>query len=131
MVKITLNDHPIELNSIEELGMALDDIDRVWGFELWATVIGGPRLCMLRNCENAWLMYLQNDDLGFTSVGNLAMEGTARFTLSNGQVDEYPLAWCIDVEQCYKAVAYFYVNDGEKPEWIHWQASQHVTDITR
>jgi len=38
--------------------------------------------------------------------------------MSNGQVDVYPLSWCIDVKQCYKAVAYFCVNEGAKPDGV-------------
>ena len=37
-----------------------------------------------------------------------------------GQIDEHPRSWSIDVEQGYKAIAYFYVNDGARPAWIHW-----------
>lgn len=124
MVSIILNNQPIQATSIEELGLALNSIDRTQVFELWVSIENGPSLCMLRNCENAWLMYLRfRGDSGFTSIGNPSEEGTAHYTLSNGQVDEYPLAWCIDVEQCYKTVAYFYVNNGGKPGWVQWQES--------
>jgi hypothetical protein len=76
---------------------------------------------MLRNGDTAWLMYIRYPgDAGFSSRGDTRRSGTAEFRLSNGQVDEYPLAWCVDIEQCYMAVAYFFVNNGGRPEWIHW-----------
>lgn len=77
---------------------------------------------MLRNGHWAWLMYMaEPGDAGFRSEGDASLGGTASYTLSNGQVDEYPLAWCIPVEDCYKAVAYFYVNEGERPGWVKWK----------
>jgi hypothetical protein len=48
--------------------------------------------------------------------------GCVQFT-SNDQVEEYPVAWCIDLEQCYMAVSYFFVNDGDRPELIKWRES--------
>ena len=29
----------------------------------------------------------------------------------------------IDVEQCYKALAFFFVNEGAQPDWVSWHAS--------
>jgi len=49
--------------------------------------------------------------------------GSASYVLSNDQVDEYPLSWCIDIEQCYKAMAYFFVNNGAMPSWVSWHES--------
>jgi len=110
-----------EIVTIEELGEALSRFDQVPRFELWLSVPDGPSMSMLRTGENAWLMYLRHEgDGGFTSVGRANSQGTEHFLLSNGQEDEYPLAWCVELEQCYKAVAYFYVNDGARPEWIQW-----------
>ena len=89
--------------------------------ELIASVDDGPSMFMLRNRHAAWLMYLREPgDAGFHSSGEPGRVGAAEFTLGNGQVDEYPLTWCIAVEQCYKAIAYFCVNEGEKPGWIAW-----------
>ncbi|WP_247661421.1 Imm1 family immunity protein [Ideonella alba] len=76
---------------------------------------------MLRNSGNAWLMYLRHaGDSGFVSFGEAGRAGTEKYLLSHGQEDEYPLAWCIELEQCYKAIAYFYVNEGAMPDWVQW-----------
>lgn len=51
--------------------------------------------------------------------------GTASFRLSNDQqVDEYPLSWCIEIEQCYKALTCSFVNNGEKPPRLGAMASR-------
>jgi hypothetical protein len=79
---------------------------------------------MLRNGKHAFLMYLRvSGDSGFVSVGSSEQDVPVQYRLSNGQVDEYPNAWCLPVEQCYKALAYFFVNDGQRPEWVAWRKS--------
>lgn len=121
MIAIFFNGEPKDIQSIEALGEALNDFDEHQQFELWVNVENGPSLCMLRNGENAFLMYLRfSGDQGFFSLGNPAAKGTVGYTLANGQLDEYPASWSVEKEQCYKAVAYVYVNEGLKPEWITW-----------
>ena len=122
-MELTLNGRTLEAGSIEQLGVALDDIDAEPAFELWIGVPFGPSLCMLRNGADAWLTYLREPgDSGFRSRGDPSRSGLRAFTLANGQADEFPLAWCIDVERCYKAVASFHVNDGGRPGGIDWVA---------
>lgn len=124
MIELTFNGQTLDTPSVEQLGVELDSIDAVPQFELWVTVPDGPAMCMLRNQANAWLMYLRGpDDDGVRSSGDCARAGLETYRLSNGQVDEYPLSWCVEVEQCYKAISYFYVNDGAIPNWITWQKS--------
>ena len=77
---------------------------------------------MLRNGEHAWLMYLRSSgDDGFVTKGEDHGGQLVAYRLASGQVDEHPLSWCIDLEQCYKAIAYFFVNDGARPEFVFWQ----------
>jgi len=91
-------------------------------FELWLNMPGGPALCMLRNARNAWLMYLRHaEDAGLATSGDIRRLGVVSYRLSNGQVDEYPASWCVDVADCYKALAYFFVNEGLRPEWLTWR----------
>lgn len=121
MVFITFNGESQPATSIEEFGAALNLYNDSGQFEIWVSVEGGPSMCMLRNGENAWLMYLRfAGDSGFVSRGDQNKLGSASYLLSNDQVDEYPLAWCIDIEQCYKALAYFFVNNGTMPNWVSW-----------
>ena len=124
MIDITFNGEHLDIASIEQFGQALDRFDQAANFEVWLATSAGPSMCMLRNQSNAWLMYLRNaEDSGFTSLGDSSRSGLASYTLGNGQIDEYPLAWCIDVEQGYKALAYFFANEGARPEWVVWHES--------
>jgi hypothetical protein len=121
MIAFEFNGEKLQPSCAEELGCLLDRFDRSPMFELWAKAPSGASLCMLRNRDAAWLMYLrQEGESGFASRSTDERLGTASFLLSNGQRDEFPLSWCIDVEQCYKAMAYFFENAGAKPEWITW-----------
>jgi hypothetical protein len=121
---ISFNGVDEDIRSVEALGAALDRFDMQEKFELWASEEEGPSLCMLSNGEHAFLMYLRfHGDSGFISVGEAAAERTVEYQLSNGQIDEYPASWCVPIEQCYKAVAYFFVNEGRRPDWLAWHES--------
>jgi len=121
-MKIVFNEIAQSFGSIEELSLAMEYFDLAPQFELWIRAQDGPSMTMLRNGNHAWLMYLRfGEDSGFVSQGDRNLHGTCSYTLGNGQVDEYPLAWCIDIEQCYKAMAYFFVNNGTKPNFVSWQ----------
>ena len=121
VIEVTFNGQTRHCESIEAFGLELDSFDAEPAFELWLSVPDGASMSMLRNGPNAFLMYLRfPGDSAFTSRASPAKPGTASFRLSNGQEDEYPLSWCIDVEQCYKALAYFFVNHGGKPDWVQW-----------
>lgn len=126
MIAVSFNGAEEDIGSIEALGIALDRYDRTAKFELWLSARGpaGQSICMLRNGEHAFLMYLRfPGDSGFVSAGVSAAEDQVEYTLSNGQIDAHPSSWCIPVEQCYKALAYFFVNEGLRPEWVAWHES--------
>ncbi len=124
MVAVRFNNQSESIISIEDFDIALERFDRSPNFEIWLSVEAGPSICMLRNGKHAWLMYLRfSGDSGFVSQGELGAQGVESYEFANGQIDEYPLAWCIDVEECYKALAYFFVNEGAQPVWVSWHAS--------
>ncbi|MEQ1517619.1 MAG: hypothetical protein ABL931_14140 [Usitatibacteraceae bacterium] len=121
MISFDFNGERQQVLSTERMGRLLDQFDQSPVFELWAFSSGGQSLCMLRNGDHAWLMYLRHEgDSGFSSRSGGNRPGVSNFKLSNGQINEYPLSWCIGVEQCYKVIAYFFENAGEKPDWITW-----------
>jgi len=123
-VRVMFNGQSEDIESVEEFGSALDRFDQSDTFELWLSAVDGASMTMLRSQSNAWLMYLRHDgDAGFHSVGQPSRSDTAAYTLSNGQVDDYPLAWCLDVDLCFKALAHFFVNEGSRPEWVTWHGS--------
>lgn len=123
MVIVTFNGREERPGSIEEFGFSLDRYDTQPLFELWLVASNGTAMSMLRNNEQAFLMFLRHPgDSGFVSQGVEA--GTpVQYTLSNGQVDEYPQSWCIPLEKCYQALAFFFVNDGMQPGWVSWNES--------
>lgn len=125
MIEVSFNSTQEDVGSIEALDVALTRFDAVAQFELWLSCVpAGPSICMLRNGEHAFLMYLRSpDDSGFVSAGSLLAERQIEYTLSNGQVDAYPDSWCVPLELCYRALAYFFVNEGRRPEWVTWLES--------
>ena len=115
------------VDSVAALEQALLEARALAQCELWLTMAEdaeqGAALCMLRNGGNAWLMYLSGqDDLSYHSLGDEEAEGTCSYLLSNGQVDEYPEAWCVDLEQCQRAFTAFLKTGGARPSGIAWQA---------
>jgi hypothetical protein len=99
----------------------LIELDHNASFEFWIYAPAGPSMCLLRSGPRAWLMYLRFEgDSGFTSIGEDQTTDMAQFTLSNGQVDEYPMAWCIQLPLALKAIQQFFATDGAQPAVIAW-----------
>ena len=126
-MELNLHGEPRVVNSIPMLEQALLEAHTLAQCELWLTMAEdaeqGPALCMLRNGGNAWLMYLSGqDELSFHSLGDEEETGECSYLLSNGQVDEYPEAWCVDVEQCQRAFIAFFKTGGARPAGIAWEA---------
>lgn len=104
-----------------DLASLLANLEDRAGFELWIYARAGPSMCLLRNDQNAWLMYLRFEgDSGFTSIGDETLDGMATFELSNGQIDEYPLSWCVPLPQAWQAIEQFFVDGGARPQAIAW-----------
>jgi hypothetical protein len=112
------------VDTLERLGQALDKAFDCQAFDLRVSVARGPSLSLLRNQDAAWLMYLRKPgDSGLRSSGDTTRTGSARFRLDNGQSDEYPLAWCVEIDRALKAVSCFCVNDGARPDGVDWVES--------
>lgn len=95
--------------------------------ELWLTMAAdtdqGPALCMLRNGDNAWLMYVSpQDEASYHSLGDEEAAGECSYLLANGQVDFYPEAWCIAARLCEQAMTAFFRHGGARPAAVAWQA---------
>lgn len=91
--------------------------------EIWVYSEDEQSMCALINGDYGWLMYLREEgDAGFSSRNpdyTGSDDETMEFTLSNGQVDEYPLAWVLPVEIVNKALEYFEKNH-KLPDFITW-----------
>jgi hypothetical protein len=126
-MELNLHGEPRVVESIPALEQALLEARALAQCELWLTMAEdaeqGPALCMLRNGGNAWLMYLSGqDELSYHSLGDDEADGACSYLLSNGQVDDYPEAWCVDVAQCQRAVLSFFRTGGARPSTIAWEA---------
>lgn len=126
-MELNLHGDARAIDSVLALEQALMDACALAQCELWLTQATdaeqGPALCMLRNGGNAWLMYLSGqDDLSFHTLGDEEAEGVCSYLLSNGQVDEYPEAWCVEVAHCQRAFIEFFRTGGARPAAIAWQA---------
>lgn len=126
-MELNLHGEPRVIDGILALEQALQEALTLAQCELWLTLATdaeqGPALCMLRNGGNAWLMYLSGqDDLSFHSLGDEEADGVCSYLLSNGQVDEYPEAWCVEVAQCQRALLAFFRTGGARPAAIAWEA---------
>ena len=121
-MKATINKKLFEITSENELSQFLDEINLIKEVDSWLFNDSQESLCLMKSKEHIFLMYLRYpEDAGFVSMNSEKSTKVVEFCLSNGQVDEYPLSWCISSESAYKALAYFYVNSGEKSPHITWQ----------
>jgi hypothetical protein len=122
MLKITFNGQTQDIQSIEDLSLALVEFNKSDRLELWLSKEEGPSICLLKNGPHAFLMYsMEPGDSGFVTKGESNEGNNIKYFLSNGQEDSYPESWCVSLEDCQKAITYFYVNDGLRPDWISWQ----------
>lgn len=91
--------------------------------EIWVEKDDGSAMCALINGDLGWLMYLrQAGDAGFSSR-NPEYDGPSgtlmEFQLNNGQMDEYPVAWTIPIQEIQRALDYF-KRTGKPPSFITW-----------
>jgi hypothetical protein len=94
--------------------------------EVWlAAGEDGPALAMLVNGKRTWLMYLrdQEGDPGLSSRNPDYAgppDALTQFVLDNGQLDKYPIAWTLPLEQAIAACKYFAVTQGGRSPEIVW-----------
>lgn len=121
-MKMTFNGNELTVTETEDLRVAWNGFDKEQQYELWIFSEKGPMMAMLRSSRNAWLMYLGfSGDDGVVSLGDCKRHGYGSYHLANGQIDERPLSWCISLEDCYQAFAYFLKNDGARYDSVKWQ----------
>lgn len=83
----------------------------------------GQYMYALINDGYGWLMYLREESDSGLSSRNPDYDGsddeTMEFTLSNGQVDCYPMSWVIPADTVQKALRYF-EEKHKIPDFITW-----------
>jgi hypothetical protein len=127
-MQFLLNAQELSMPTARDLRQCLEQVRQRQFSEVWL-IAGddGPSLTMLINGASAWLMNLQNqDDVGFNSL-NPSYHGPAElrmeFQLSNGQMDEYPVAWTLALEDAFDACEYFVTTQGGRSPAITWEDS--------
>ena len=91
--------------------------------EIWIETDDGQSMCALINGDLGWLMYLrEHGDAGFSSR-NPRYDGPPDamldYFLSNGQCDEYPLAYALPIKEIRRALEYF-KREQKAPPFITW-----------
>ncbi|MBU2853023.1 hypothetical protein HF928_03035 [Acidithiobacillus ferriphilus] len=91
--------------------------------ERWTHRPEGQALCALINGDRGWLMFLRSEgDAGMSSrdpayVG--APDAEMEFQLTNGQVDRYPVAWTLPIQDIERAIEFFKAY-GEPAPFVSW-----------
>jgi hypothetical protein len=125
-MQFALDNRAVPVATVEELRKLLEQVHQQQFSEVWLDAgEEGPALAMLVNGGHAWLMYLRDHDgdPGFSSRNphytGLA-QVTMQFLLSNGQMDEYPVAWTLPLEEACAACEYFVLSQGGQSPAITW-----------
>ncbi len=91
--------------------------------ELWVDGRDERKMCALLAGGNAVLFYMGTDGDSDLVSNNPHYTGpkdtVVKYTLTNGQIDEYPLAWAVSRETALRALAYF-SETAELPSFVHW-----------
>jgi hypothetical protein len=112
----------VPVRSLGDLRAILSQTASAERQELWLVSRGGPRMCMLRNRDRALLLFQRHgSDTAFTTRARDEVAGpkVVEFTLANGQRDEYPAAWTVDVERAREALEYFFETRAMAP-FLAW-----------
>jgi hypothetical protein len=121
-----LNDQELSIATVSDLHQHLEQVRQQQFSEIWLiTDDAGPSLTILVNGIHAWLMYLYNQEDASGSISRNpyysgSTEATMQFFLSNGQREEYPIAWTLPLEDAFKACEYFLLNQGDRSSTIVW-----------
>jgi hypothetical protein len=127
-MQCALNGQEIPLTTARDLRQCFEQVCQRQFSELWLSIgDDGPSLTMLVNGTSAWLMYLQDQDDDGVHSQNPSYHGPAglclKFQLSNGQMDAYPVAWALALEEAFDACEYFVTTQGERSPTLTWEAS--------
>ncbi len=125
-MQFILDNRAVPITTVEELRQQLERVHQQQLSEVWLDAgEEGPALTMLVNGVHAWLMYLRDHDgdPGFSSRNphyTGPASATMQFLLSNGQMDEYPVAWTLPLEEACAACEYFVLSQGGRSPAITW-----------
>lgn len=123
-MELLINGVQYEVSDSAELRLLLQQVHGSQFSEVWLYHANGwPAICALINGDAAWLMYLRHEgDAGY-STRNAKYSGSPKtmieYHLSNGQRDEYPVAWNIGTAEALRALEHF-LEQGTMASWLAW-----------
>jgi len=124
-MELKINKVQYEVTDPDELRLLLAQVRRIQFSEVWMQhPAGWPAIGALINGQAAWLTFVRHEgDAGF-STRNLQYTGPQKamieYYLSNGQRDEYPVAWNITTAEALRALEFFLEEEDMAP-WLTWQ----------
>lgn len=128
-MQLRVNTQALPIATVSDLRQHLERVRLQQFSEVWLTAgDDGPSLALFVNGTQAWLMFLcdHHGDPGFHSL-NPSYHGPAellmQFQLSNGQMDEYPVAWTLALKDACDACEYFATTQGRRSPAITWEDS--------
>jgi hypothetical protein len=103
------------------LSERLADLGSAARSEVWLYHSGGSSLCLLKSDDRAMLMlHRVEGDSGLVSrASDDFAGGPLRFSLSNGQEDEYPATWTVGFDDARRAMEHFWFGGAPAP-FIRW-----------
>jgi hypothetical protein len=124
-MELKINKVQYEVTDPDELRLLLAQVRRTQFSEVWMQhPAGWPAIGALINDQAAWLTFVRHEgDAGF-STRNPQYTGPQKamieYYLSNGQRDEYPVAWNITTAEALRALEFFLEEEDMAP-WLTWQ----------
>jgi len=122
--ELVINDRELGAVGVDSLADHLGALVPVARSEIWLTHSSGSSLCILKSGDVAMLMLLRGEgDAGLVSrSSDQSQEGSCEFTLSNGQVDEYPSTWTVPFQEARRAAEHFW-SSGTPAPFVTWHAA--------
>ena len=125
-MRLTVNDWEAIITTVADVQPVWNALRQQQFTEVWLDATEeGPSLVLLVNGQYALLMYLPDHygNVGFTSRNPYYAgppDAQTECMLSNGQLDMYPTAWTLPLNEVIEACEYFITTLGGRSPAITW-----------
>jgi hypothetical protein len=123
-IELTINGKTWKVGTVEQLRQRLKAVRATQFSEVWLRRADATSLAILVNRRSAWLTYFRDDGGQSFSSRNADYAGpddaTMEFLLSNGQMDEYPVAYTIPTSEALRAAEHYF-RTGERSPRVTWE----------
>jgi hypothetical protein len=120
-LSVSLDGKRAGIRSGESLLSALEELDERQYLEVWIER-GAEMMSMVTNTNQAWLMYLREDEACFRSHNPQEPDDDRLIEcrMADGQRDTYPCSWMVPRTEASRVLALF-LDHGGRPEAINWK----------